>query len=259
MNEPNLLRLVRSCAKWRGGALLVATLMACTSAGAAPKEPTLRVLAAPGDSLRIGVAWGAATRATGYRLTVAATRTNGTWTGLPANLPVTGLTSTFTAVNAVWDSVTFTATVESVDAIGPTGKTVSGQLGLRRRAGTPGPITFDTSATVVGVITRPLVVDMALGESRILCGFKVFASGAVAMRSQDAPACDSIYVRYVPAANRLVSAAEQIHEDAQCWTWSSDMPLSVPVAPLAPCSSAAQISGLALTWRQVFSPWSRAE
>lgn len=233
---------------------LLASLIPLTSgslARAGPPAKTIgvfRVLAAPGDSLRIGLAWGAAGRAVGYRLTVLPTKTNGTWTGLPANLsvPATPTTHTFTAVNAAWDSVTFVATVESVDGIGPTGKTSTGQLALRRRAGAPGGVTWDTTATVTGIWVRPANDTIRLASNRILCAFKVFQSAAVAMRFADRAACDSIYRKYVPASARLVSAMEQLHADGACWTWASNM-TAVPVTPLASCSAAARVDGLQLT------------
>lgn len=209
------------------------------------------VSALPGDTVRVGVAWGAASRATGYRVSVAATQTNGTWSGLPANLAVTTLSTVFAGIAIPWDSVTFTATVESVDNLGPTGKTVSGTIKLRKRAGAPGPITWDTTVTVVGVLVQPNTATMTLGSSRTLCGFKTFASGHVALKSADRALCDSIYQRTVTPAERLVSLAEQQHEDGACWAWSSSAPLAVRSTPPAACSAATKVDALQLTMQRV--------
>lgn len=209
--------------------------------------------AAPGDTIRVGVAWGAASRATSYKVTVNASKTNGLWSGFPLNLTVTApsVSTVFTAIAIPWDSVSFTATVESVDNLGPTGKTVTGVLALRKRAGAPGPITWDTTVTVVGVQVQPNAASMLLGASRTLCGFKAFASGHVAMKSADRALCDSVYQRTVPASARLVNVAEQQHEDGACYTWSSSAPAAVRATPAAPCSAATQIDALQLTMQRV--------
>lgn len=223
MTAANLLRLVRSCAKWWGGVLLVATLMACTPAGAAP---TLRLLgmSAPGDSLKIGVNWGGAARATGYRITVVATGTNGSWTGLPSVQSNVTTSLQFTAVNVAWDSVTFTATVESVDAVGPTGKTsLSAPLKLKRRAGAPGPVTFDTTLTIIGARILPDSVTVRPNEVVQFCALVQFLNGMYALRAVDQgqPECATMYLSMIPAGQRLVSATQQARADSVCFEWSA--------------------------------------
>lgn len=218
-----------------------------------PPELALGLMSAPGDTIRVGVAWGAANRATSYKITVNASKTNGLWSGFPLNLTVTApsVSTIFTAIAIPWDSVTFTATVESVDNLGPTGKTVQGVLALRKRAGAPGPITWDTTVTVTGVLVQPNTATLVLNSSRTLCGFKVFATGHVALKSADRAACDSIYQRTTTPTARLVNIAEQQQEDGACYTWSSSNPLAVRPTPNAPCSSATKIDALQLTMLRV--------
>lgn len=66
-------------------------------------------LAAPGDSLTYKLSWGRSARASGYATTV--TAAPGTWAGLPTATVTTDTALTFTAVNALTDSVRFTASV----------------------------------------------------------------------------------------------------------------------------------------------------
>ena len=79
MTHPDLLHLTRSCAKWMGGALLVATLFGCTMADAAPKISVSGPVGvvAPGDSLAFTLRWTAPTSrvpATGYVVRVSTSR-----------------------------------------------------------------------------------------------------------------------------------------------------------------------------------------
>ena len=283
MTNPTLLRLVRWCQKWAGGFLLVATLFLVAAglfaggnvawAGAlnhpavtptgGPKNLKVKgsLLMLPGDSLTYVLSWGAATKATGYKVSLAASATNGTWTAtgfaltpttLPASVgPSPGTSFTFTAISTTADSVSFTATVESADALGLTGKTASVSWKVKRRAGAPGPITVDSSRAV-GTIVLPNTWTLSIGQSRILCAFKVFTSGAIAEWTADKPACDSIYTSYVPLAWRsAVTAGEQAHTDSTgvtCVTWSSNT-VAVSVLPNGTCSSAARVTGVSLTYR----------
>lgn len=293
MTHPNLLHRSRSCAKWRAGVLLVAVLALSTfgwsvshagvvgGAFASPgnaargvrplNRPTIPVaptnlkvkgpvLMLPGDSLTYVLTWGAASRATGYKVTLSSSLTNGTWTAtgfgtgalaLPVSVgPATGLSFTFTTISTTADSAMFTATVESADALGPTGKTASVSWKVKRRAGAPGPIIVDSSRAV-GTLVLPNPVTLGVGGSRILCAFKVFTTGAVAAWTADRLACDSIYQAYVPAAMRVVTPAQQAHTDSMgvtCVTWNSST-VAVTVLPNGTCSSAARVTGVGLTYR----------
>src|SRR5437660_7586436 len=205
----------------------------------------------PMGPLTYGRAWGAAQQATSYRVSVAATATNGAWSGLPTQAPVlTGTSFSFTVSAVPWDTVTFTATVESVDRIGPTGKTVSTTWKAVHRAGAPGPIVVDSSKAI-GVLVKPDSSLLFLGATRVTCAFLQFASGAVSEFTGDRASCDTLYTRTVPAAARgLVTAFQQHLTDsvaASCVTWSTTNPLALGLMPKAPCSAAVVITGLALT------------
>lgn len=261
MTHPDVLHLTRSCAKWRAGVLLVAVLAACTSAAAAP---SFRLLGsnAPGDSLRIGVLWGAPTgrvAATGYRVTVVASATNGTWTGLPAVLPVPapGTSVQFIAVNAAWDSVTFTATVESVDANGPSGKTsTSSPWRLKRRVGPPGPVTFDSSLTITGTLLYPESVRVFLGETKVLCAFGVFWDGKVGEHTVTKGSCDSLYVRHVPVALRPTAAQQRVMDSLpySCIDYEVSNPTAGLLTTPVPCAGLARVTGLKLSLRRPVVP-----
>ncbi len=169
------------------------------------------VILAPGDSLPLTISWGAATRATGYRLTVTADSTNGTWSNLPTNLAITTVTRAILPISTTWDSVRFTARVESVDAFGPTGKFSAATWKMRRRAGAPGPIIVDSSQVpqLSVMEVRPSTFTLTVGASRQMCAFPRFASGRVAMRSDDATLCTATYLANFSTAERAVSVDEQ--------------------------------------------------
>jgi len=231
MTAPDLLHLTRSCAKWMGGALLVATLLGCTPADAAPKLRVSGLVGlAPGDSLTYTLRWTAAARATGYLVRLSASGTNGTWSAtgfqsgavpLPASGPTNGLSLQFTAIATPWDSATFTATVESVDAIGPTGKTSSVSWKVKRRAGPPGPVTVDSSLIITGLMIQPHSLTVAPNTlSEPLCPFIRFANGAVAIGTGDRDLCAPHLAGFAAELAR-VSPAQQALADSICITWEA--------------------------------------
>lgn len=232
-------------------------------------------VAIAGDTLPYTISWGPGARATSYNVTTSVTGTNGAWSvvrdsntssiangswpatnGLGA-LPQTS-NVTFTVLKTwiaatPWDSATFTVSVASKNAIGVS-SAVSTTWKVSRKPGVPGPITIDSSLTVIGILVQPKPVNIFLGSSRIMCAFSTFGNGAVAQHTVDKPSCDSIYVKYVPVAARtLVNAAQQAHTDSTsktCVTWATDAPATaLTIAPLATCSAAVRVTGVGLTRR----------
>jgi hypothetical protein len=224
-----------------------------------------------GDTLVYTISWGPGARATSYDVTRSVGATNGTWTvvadsqsGAPKNIGAVPLPNTFSYTRTTlshrmwvaavpWDSATFTITVVSRNAIGVSAP-VSTSWKVSRKPGLPGPITIDSSLTVIGMLVQPKPVNLALGSSRIMCAFQTFGNGAIAQFTPDKPSCDSIYVHYVPvAARQLVSAAQQAHTDSiakTCVTWTTDAPgTTLTIAPFAPCSAAVRVTGIGLTRR----------
>lgn len=168
-------------------------------------------IVAPMDTVPLGLSWGAASgRVTGYRVSITATQTNGTWTGLPVFQPVTPPNYTFRPISFNWDSVTFNATVESVDAFGPTGKQSLGSWKMRRRAGAPGPIIVDSSAVPAfsAVLVRPSSVSLAVSGTRQLCAFYEFTDSHVVMKTEDFTACATEYSTFT-VAQRTYHLSEQ--------------------------------------------------
>lgn len=112
--HPNLLHLIRACAKWRGGTLLIATLFAVLAVGAfaapgnggmarrslrgdsptpnlPPPADSLPLPPGPiivgkkgvvvaGDTLVYTISWGPGARASSYDVTRSVSASNGTWT-----------------------------------------------------------------------------------------------------------------------------------------------------------------------------------
>lgn len=263
----------------------VASLAGCTRANGAPPASDAQRAGAPGiitisEKLRLAVgdtlgpgpiSWGAAARATGYSWVVSAATTNGTWTAFfgatgPFPLPASGsaaATSFTTRLAAMpWDSVTFTVVVQSVDAIGPTGKTSSATWTVRRRATAPGAVTVDTILKTglispvpipVATLVFPAAVNLTLGQNRVQCAFQQFSAGEVTQWTADKPMCDSIYQRTIPlAARTAVTPSQQAHTDSlpmTCVTWATSNPLAVGLTPRAPCSAAVTVAGLGITLR----------
>ena len=197
-------------------------------------------LIAPGDSLSYSLSWGAAQRATSYLVTVTAAGTNGTWTGLPSSQAVlSGTTLAFKAISLAWDSATFTATVQSVDAVGPTGKTSTVSWRVRRRATAPGPITVDSSLVITGMIVTPNNAVLVVGDSRQFCAFQQFKDSAVAIPGYQV--LQGCLPSYTSLGRRAPSAQQQAIADTACIAWSSSNTKVVTVTT-AVCSSSGMHS-----------------
>ncbi len=279
MTHPNLLRIVRSCAKWRGGKVLVATMFLMCSASQpntrpVPGKPGILVVGVngvvtAGDTLVYSVSWGAGARATSYDYRLSVTASNGAWavvadsngsgkwiTGngigsLPSSSSVS-FTSVKTWIAAIpWDSATFTVSVNSRNANGIS-SSVSASWKVNRKPGPPGPITIDSSLIVTATLVLPDSSNIGLGASRIVCGFKQFGNGAVTQWTADKPSCDSIYTKYVPLASRTkVTVAQQVHTDSlskTCVVWSTTF-TTLQLTPIANCSAAVRVTGIGLTRR----------
>jgi len=232
--HPNLLHLTRSCAKWRNGFILVACLalstiavsVACATTppprAVAPRNGVVTELMALGDTLSYGLSWPVGKGATGYLVTVRASATNGTWSGLPTNAAVSGLATTFKASAIPWDSVTFTWVTKSTNTAGVSKDSLVVIWTKKRLPSAPPSGTVDSTGAV-GTLTLPGAFILAVGQSRVVCAFKQFSNGAIAQWTVARQACDSIYMNYVPQVNRqLVSAGQQAHTDSlavTCVTW----------------------------------------
>jgi len=210
-------------------ALLAVPNSGCTPADAKPAPPaSLRVVnlepvtVAPGDTLRYTLRWGKGARATGYRVTVSSNPTG--WGNMPNNLALSDTTVSFGALApslpAVWDSVTFTATIVSTQGSKlSTPSSVSWKA--VRAPGPPGPIIVDSSLTVIGLDVKPDTVKTLLaGQSQQFCTFIKFYGGAMALRAQDSPQCDPEYAK-LPATARVVSATQQGIANVFCLTWKA--------------------------------------
>lgn len=119
---------------------------------AAPKrfhvsvEGPIGVLALPRDTLTYTLRWGKATNATSYKVTVTATATPaGTTTGLPVALVVTDTTLAFSAVNLLYDSIAFTATVTAWRGTLTNTTPATVKWSVAKKVGPPGPIQVDST------------------------------------------------------------------------------------------------------------------
>jgi hypothetical protein len=182
-----------------------------------PTPMRVRLAAAPGDSLRYTLNWGAARGATSYRVSVRAVAWDSAgWQGLPNSVIVTGTSFNFTAVKTTWDSVQFRAEVYSRQNARefPTGSTVTWSV---RRLGPPGPITVDSSLIITGLNLVPDNVNLVAGrDTATFCALLQFRDGAVAFRSSNPTAyCDSA----ARATGRVPSIAQQLKADSQCVTF----------------------------------------
>jgi hypothetical protein len=141
-------------------------LVSCAVAkAAAPSGPAgvLTLIAASGDTL-IYTWTGTAPRATGFATTVTVSATNGTWTGVPANLavtsPITYILSAFP-----WDSVTLTFQVWGTNAAGRSPTPWTQTVSKRRLPGTPTG-TLDTARAMVPVASvqiLPVAFQLRVG------------------------------------------------------------------------------------------------
>lgn len=167
---------------------------------------------APGDSLAYTIRC-ASPRAVSCTVTVTASATNGTWTGLPtaAAMPSPGFAATFTAIAIPWDSATFTATGTATNAAGTSG-TGSVSWRVKRKPGVP-IFTVDSGATILNLRVEPNPVFLPAGGTRQLCPLITFVNGAVALLTSYQTVCDSVYQRTIPTSQRTVTVAQQMCAD----------------------------------------------
>lgn len=223
LKQADLSRVVRSCAKWRTGFLLVACLglspaplLEQRPPGAPHEGRHLRwSVVAVGDTIVVKLTFPAGARATGARWSVQAALTNGTWSGLPVKAVTTSATSATLTVSAVpWDSVSFTGFLWGTQgALVSKDSTLIPVLKLKRPPGAPGLPAWDTSATVIGLLVKPDTVSLAAVATRQLCAFVAFKDGKVARRTLDASRCDSIAARVFTVAQRAVTPVQQLCAD----------------------------------------------
>lgn len=222
-----------------------------------------------GDTLIYTITWGPGARATSYDVTRSVASTNGVWavvadsqSGGAKSVGSVPFPNTFSYTRTTlshrmwiaaipWDSATFTVSIASRNSVGVSAA-VSVSWKVARKPGPPGPITIDSSLIVIGLLTRPSTASIVLGDSRIFCAFQQFGDGAVAQWTVTKPSCDSIYVAYVPLAQRQkVRAPQQAHTDSlskTCVTWASP-DVQLGVTQLGTCWPAARVTGLGLSAR----------
>jgi hypothetical protein len=247
---------------------LIFFLVSCAVAkAAAPSGPGgIRVTEAlaPGDTLAYTVSWTAGARAVSYDFTVSVAATNGVWSAIFGStaagaLPATGNTTALTfspkLLAIPWDSATFTVTVVSRNAAGVSGP-ASATWTVRRKPGPPGPPKVDSTLTVTGMLTVPPNTQLAVGQTRDVCAFQQFMTGAITAYTADRARCDSLYQQVPLVARQLVTPAQQAHTDATvaCVTWSGGLPF-VSLTAL-PCASVVRVTALQATGLSPFwTPW----
>lgn len=216
---------------------LLALMVAPLTIEQRPRDPnpitvTGPVGFAPGDSLVYGLSWVPANpcHCTGYTLTVTAGATNGVWSGLPTNLAVAGSSDSFTASATPWDSVTFTAVVFATNGAVLSKNASSVSWKVRHLPVAPGPITVDSSKTVIGMLVEPPTATVAIGGTVQLCAYPQFYGGAVATRSQDAALCDPLRLSTWAAA----SPTQQAHADSLCFLWTSSAGAATVTSEVCP-------------------------
>lgn len=183
-----------------------------------------------GDTLTYRIGWGPGARATSYLFTTAVSNTNGSWvvvadsnisgkwiTGpgigpLPATGEITSTTYKSWLTAATWDSATFSVTVASKNAAGLSATSV-GFKRIVRLPGPPGPVTIDSGLVFLGMQNFPATMTMIVGTDHTVCGFFLFGNGALAERTVDRPACDTVYWKYVPLDQQNVTFAQQAFVD----------------------------------------------
>lgn len=209
-------------------AMLCLGLCGCATAKAAndpvaPGLPSWQVMRNAGDTfvVRLNYAPGRAT--TGALWTVRVTATNGTWSGLPNKTPA-GASFAVMTVNAIpWDSTTFTPTLWGTNGtLVSKDSTIGPVLKLRRPPGPPTVPGWDTSGTVIGLLSEPPTrAFTSIGQTAVLCAFVQFKDGKVASRTGDKFQCDSIAVRIFTPAQRSVSVMQQLCADTAGYCYNA--------------------------------------
>ncbi len=196
-----------------------------------------------GDTLVYTISWGPGARATSYDVTRSVTATNGTWsivadsqsggakfTAAIGTLPLphtfsytrTTLSHKMWVAATPWDSATFTVSIVSRNSVGVS-SAVSASWTVKRKPGPPGPITIDSSLTIIGIRILPDSVKLLAGASIQFCGIVRFANGAYALRAIDklSAECVNDYQQSIPVAQRIVSPSQQARADSVCVLWSA--------------------------------------
>ncbi len=216
------------------GALLVVALAGCAKADGAPGRPSLEVVAV-GDTAKLFISWTAASsKATGAQLTVTVTQTNGTWASLPTASPVSATgTATVITTSTAADSATFQACMKATS-----GTVVSPAQGCSatrqwKRVLPPPVVNIDSlQALIVG----PGTMTLTVGQSGQFCGYYKFASGHVAMRTQDRLGCQADYGTRFTVFEKAVTITEQVWADGRCQKWISSRPTVASVTTEAGCT-----------------------
>lgn len=191
-------------------ALFSIAALACIAATSIVPKPGLKVegptgAIAPRDSLTYTLRWGRAQNATGYRVTVSASP--GATSGLPSNVATPDTFYTFTAINLVYDSLRFLASVSSVRGSQTNPNPATAAWFVKKLPGAPGPILIDSSA--VPAVTKldviPSTATLVIGQTLQGCAFFRFANGQIGMRSVDGARCLNVYLSKYSAAQRALS------------------------------------------------------
>jgi hypothetical protein len=189
----------------------LAFAQACTPASGAPAPPreVTFALVAAGDTARLVGSWPSVRGATGYLVTVTASATNGAWTGLPAGLAQAGRTVTVVAISSAADSGTFVLCVRAANPADTSAAGCSAARTWRRKLVPPVPVID----SLVALEVFPPTVVTVVGASSQLCAVFRFASGHVALRTDDGPTCGASYIVRYTALERAVSPSEQAWVD----------------------------------------------
>lgn len=201
MTSPNLLRLVRSCAKWRGGKLLVATLCSLLAVGAFTSPgnggmapgPTLpppadslplppgpivvgkKGVVAAGDTLAYTINWGPGARATSYIVSIAVATTNGTWSVVAdsngSGRWVSGNGIGFLPVSA---AVTFVNLKTWITAVPWDSATFTVSVTSKNAVGVSTPVSTSWKVSRKPGPPGPIVIDSSLLAASVLIQPKPF-------------------------------------------------------------------------------------
>lgn len=227
------------------GILLLLALLPLASCNppAASAAPVLRSgpvgfagALAPGDSLgpytfTVGPVGGA----TGYKWTVTATATNGTWGNLPAGTMTAtpSLTFTLAAVGGAWDSVALQLCVTGTSAVRSAKAPACTSWKVNRYLASPTALTGDSSrlapislmlrASPQDSVTRggeSVASHVLIGQSIQFCSIIRFGSGHVAGISP-APACAGILAANFRPDRLTLSGPEAAWLSGACGTWAA--------------------------------------